>query len=103
MIIHTLQEHSDILLNPFHIQKMGQKMGFFGAFSRNQQPDTQTEKSNVDFIIELEPNTSDFFKNNHHLRTYLSQLFSRKSDLAYYKYLKPYAREEILSEVDPIV
>ena len=94
-IIQTLKAHSYELRQHYHIQKMG----LFGSFSRNQQ----TEESDIDFIIELDANTKDIFETKQQLRRYLNGLFYRNIDLAHYKYLKPYARQEILSEVEPIV
>jgi predicted nucleotidyltransferase len=94
-IVRTLQAESDRLKREFHIQKLG----LFGSFSRNQQ----TEKSDIDFIIELEPGVDNIFETKQHLREYLTKLFSRNIDLAHYKYLKPYAKKEVLGEVEPIV
>lgn len=94
-IIKTLRANSQQLRQDFHIQKMG----LFGSFSRNEQ----TEDSDIDFIIELDADTPDIFETKQQLSSYLTKLFYRHIDLAHYKYLKPYAKQEILNEVEQIV
>jgi len=94
-IINQLQKDKLKLSKEFHISKMG----LFGSFATNKQ----TPNSDIDFIIELDPNTKDIFKTKQDLRHYLKSQFHRSIDLAHYKYLKPYARKHILNEVEPIV
>ncbi len=94
-IVRTLQENSKTLRDQFSIEKMG----LFGSFSRGQE----TPQSDIDFIIELNPNTEDIYETKQALRKYLKRIFHRKIELAHYKYLKSYARDQILSGVVPIV
>lgn len=94
-IVQTLQLQTDLLRQKYHVQKMG----LIGSFSRGQQ----TAKSDIDFIIELDATTSNIFETKAKLRKYLKQIFHRNIDLAHYQYLKPFAKETILKDVQPIV
>lgn len=94
-IITTLKNQSALLKSRFHVQEMG----LFGSFSTG----TQTSESDIDFIITLDDNTEDIFLTKKALRHYLQELFGKPVDLADYAYLKPYAREFILREVERIV
>ena len=94
-IIKTLQDNREKLKKIYHIRRMG----LIGSFSRNEQ----TEKSDIDFVIELDSDTVDIYETKKKLRDYLSHLFLRQVDLASYKYLKPFIKQKILNEAETIV
>ncbi|MCF6093281.1 nucleotidyltransferase family protein [Microaerobacter geothermalis] len=67
-------------------------MGVFGSYARNEQ----TDNSDIDILVEFSrPVGFEFFD----LKDYLESLFNKPIDLVTVKALKPYIKEEILSEV----
>ena len=68
-------------------------MGLFGSFVRGEQ----THKSDIDILIELEKGTENIHELKKDLSRFLAHSFGRPVDIARGKYLKPYARDEILS------
>ena len=90
MIVAFIRQNREYLETHFHIMKIG----LFGSFARgDQKPD-----SDIDLIVEFEDNTPDLFDLKAELREYFGHRFHREVDVAREKYLKPYARDEILSE-----
>ncbi len=74
----------------FHIKKIA----IFGSFARNEQ----TDKSDIDLLIELEDNTLDIHEKKEELREYFRNKFNRNIDIAREKYLKSYVKHQILQE-----
>jgi uncharacterized protein len=91
-IIGFLNENRNLLRERFSVTKIG----LFGSFARNEQK----ESSDIDLLIELEDNTPDIHELKEELRAFIGARFHRDVDLAREKFLKPYAREIILSEVE---
>ncbi|NOQ30763.1 MAG: hypothetical protein GQ570_06540 [Helicobacteraceae bacterium] len=89
-ILEFLQNNRKHLLEQYHITKIG----LFGSFARNEQK----ENSDVDLLIELEDGTKNIYDLKNSLRDYLSISFNRSVDIAREKYLKPYAKEQILKD-----
>jgi len=90
-IITFLQEHKDELLLRFHVSSIG----LFGSFSRGEQD----ENSDVDILVDFDENVIDFYTVKTALKEYLTHSFNRSIDLARKKYLKSYAKEQILKDV----
>ncbi len=67
------------------------ELGIFGSFAREEQ----TEKSDVDVIVELERET---FRDYMGLLNFLESIFVRKVDLVMKDTIKPIIRERILRE-----
>ena len=88
-ILAFLQANQTLLKEEYHVSKIG----LFGSFAR----DEATIESDVDIIIELD-NVDNVYDVKSSLREYLSQAFGRSVDLAREKYLKPYAKEQILKD-----
>ena len=88
-ILAFLQANQTLLKEKYHVSKIG----LFGSFAR----DEATIESDVDIIIELD-NVDNVYDVKSSLREYLSQAFGRSVDLAREKYLKPYAKEQILKD-----
>ncbi|MBA9088612.1 hypothetical protein FHR92_005130 [Fontibacillus solani] len=78
---HYLKEH-------FHVEKIG----LFGSFAR----DEQTETSDIDLLVEFSRPVGFEFLD---LKDYLESVFKRPIDLVTPSAIKPYMRDEILSEV----
>lgn len=89
-IINFLQNNRNLLLEKYHVTKIG----LFGSFARNEQK----ENSDVDLLIELEDGTQNIYDLKDSLKQFLSSSFNRNVDIAREKYLKPYAKEQILKD-----
>ncbi len=89
-ILAFLQSNKSYIQEHFYLTKVG----LFGSFAR----DEQTDKSDVDILIEIEKNTKNIHDLKLSLGEYLSKAFGRNVDLAREKYLKPYAKDEILKD-----
>jgi hypothetical protein len=89
-IVSFLQDNRGLLLEKYHVTKIG----LFGSFARNEQK----EDSDVDLLIELEDGTKNVYDLKNSLRQFLSISFERSVDIAREKYLKPYAKEQILKD-----
>jgi predicted nucleotidyltransferase len=89
-ILDFLSENKSELLSKYHLSKIG----LFGSFSREEA----TEKSDVDIIVDFKENVVDVYGIKTALKKYLSETFNRSVDLAREKYLKPYAKKQILED-----
>jgi len=67
------------------------ELGIFGSFAREEQ----TEKSDVDILVNLERET---FRDYMGLLNFLEDLFLRKVDLVMKDTIKPMIRDRILRE-----
>lgn len=90
-IISFLQYNRKLLQEQYHVTKIG----LFGSFARNEQK----EDSDVDILIELEEGTENIYETKNSLKQFLSISFERSVDLAREKYLKSYAKDQILKDV----
>jgi len=89
-ILKFLSENYDQLQSKFNISKIG----LFGSFAK----DEQTKDSDVDIVFDIQANTKNVYELKNALRKFLSQAFGRDVDLAREKYLKPYAKKQILDD-----
>ncbi len=89
-IINFLQNNRKLLLEKYHVTKIG----LFGSFACNEQK----ENSDVDLLIELEDDVQNVYDLKKSLKQFLSSSFNRSVDMAREKYLKPYAKEQILKD-----
>ena len=80
-----------MLNNKYHLKKIG----IFGSFARNEQ----TEKSDIDLLVEYESNTLKLYDVEEDLRNYISTTFNRKVDICTEKWMKPFFKPLILKEV----
>lgn len=71
------------------------KLGLFGSFARNEA----TENSDIDLLIEFEPETENLSEKKAKIKHLVSQHFNRKVDLCREKYIKPYFKSQILKSV----
>ncbi len=67
------------------------ELGIFGSFAR----DEQTEKSDVDILVEMDLRTFDTYMN---LLFFLEDLFGRKVDLVVKDTIKPIIKNRVLRE-----
>ncbi|WP_321778184.1 nucleotidyltransferase family protein [Sulfurimonas sp.] len=95
--MNTRQEILDFLkLNQLYIKKHYSltKIGLFGSFARNEQK----IDSDIDLLIEIEQDAKNIYDLKKSLSKYLTKAFDRNVDIAREKYLKPYAKNEILKD-----
>jgi uncharacterized protein len=87
-ILNFLREKKDELSSEFNVTKVG----LFGSFARNEE----TEYSDIDLIIEFEPNTTHLFDKKIKIKQLIENRFHRNVDLCREKYIKPYFKKHIL-------
>jgi predicted nucleotidyltransferase len=68
------------------------KIGLFGSFAR----DEGTEDSDIDLIVEFEPNTENLLEKKSEIKSLVAERFNREVDLCREKYIKPYFKYQIL-------
>jgi len=90
-IITFLRTNRHLLKAKYNISSIA----LFGSFAR----DEQTKDSDVDLLVEFEPNTSNIFDNKIQLKAFLGSHFNRDVDLCREKYIKPYARNYLEKEI----
>jgi len=88
-LIETLRANRNVLTDEYCVKSIG----IFGSYAFNKQ----TEDSDIDFLVEFSKPDIDIFEAKYRLRTYLQTLFHKDVDITRSKYLKPFARTEILS------
>lgn len=85
-IFNLLEKHRE------EIKAFGvRELGIFGSFARGEQ----TEKSDVDVLVEMDLRTFDAYMN---LLFFLEDLFGRKVDLVVKETIKPLIRNRVLRE-----
>ena len=90
-ILNFIKTNNKYLYSNYNISKIG----LIGSFARDEQNDN----SDIDFLIEFKPGTQDIFNLKQNLKQYLKSNFNRNIDICREKYLKPYVKDYILSEV----
>ena len=90
-LISFLQIYKSLLRERYAVKKIA----IFDSFACNEQ----NEKSDIDLLIELQDDVASVYDTKEKLREYLSHSFDRSVDLVREKYLKPYAKEQILKEL----
>lgn len=68
------------------------KIGLFGSFAR----DEGTENSDIDLIVEFEPNTENLSEKKSKLRDLIFEKFGKEVDICREKYVKPYFKSQII-------
>jgi len=89
-ILNYLAKNKGMFLKQFNIIKIG----IFGSFARNEQ----TEKSDIDIIIEMPRGTDDIFEKKQLLKEMLKNNFHREIDICRERAIKPLFREMILKD-----
>lgn len=87
-ILSFLKENKKFLFSECRLVKIG----IFGSFSKNES----NENSDIDLIIEFEPNTDNLSEKKSKIRNLVAKKFNRDVDLCREKYIKPYFRNQIL-------
>jgi len=87
----TLRQHLPEVQQKYHVRQLG----IFGSFVRSEQTDT----SDVDVLVEFDPDARFGLLTFCQLENDLSELLQRKVDLVMKDGLKPRIGERILQEV----
>lgn len=87
-ILSFLREREDELFSEYQLVKIG----LFGSFARNEE----TEDSDIDLIVEFQPNTENLSEKKSKIKSLVSKRFDREVDLCREKYIKPYFKSQIL-------
>jgi len=89
-IICFLKENKPYLREHFHCNEIG----LFGSYARNEQ----TEKSDIDILVEFEPNTQNLYDIEQKLREYLKKHLKREIDICSKKWIKPIFKPLVLKD-----
>jgi len=87
-ILDFLREKKHQFFSDFRLVKIG----LFGSFARNEAH----HESDIDIIIEFEPNTENLYEKKIQIKQILSEKFEREVDLCREKYIKSYFKSQIL-------
>jgi len=89
-ILSFLKANKAYLHEHFYVQQIG----IFGSFARNEA----SEKSDIDFLVEIDAPSGVYRKTKEALRDYLKKTFGREVDLANPESLKPHFKDRILKQ-----
>lgn len=90
-ILSYLEANKERLMREYHLTKIG----LFGSFSREDH----NEASDIDLVVEFEPETQDLYFLKQNLRKEIQQKFKRPVDICRLKYIKPIFRSQIHQDV----
>ncbi len=90
-IINYLRENKRFLFSEYHLTKIG----LFGSFATGED----SENSDIDLLVEFEPNTEDLLEKKNQIRTMIKRRFNVEVDICREKYVKPYFKSQILKSV----
>ncbi|MCB8964813.1 MAG: nucleotidyltransferase family protein [Bacteroidales bacterium] len=89
--LNYLGVNKDRFQKEYHLKRIG----IFGSFARGEQ----TEKSDIDILVEFEDGTDNLFDLKQMLRTEIQSIFRVPVDICREKYIKPFFKDQILREV----
>jgi len=89
-ILQYLKKNKKLFREKYNIIKIG----IFGSYARNEQ----TEKSDIDIIIEMLPDTENIFEKRIELKELIQKKFSKEVDVCHAKAIKPVFKDLIFNE-----
>lgn len=89
-ILEFLRNHRQTLKSDFRIVKLG----LIGSFARGEQ----TEDSDIDLLVEFEPDTDDLFGKKLKLKDLLKNSLHREVGICREKYTKPHIKSYLLRD-----
>ena len=89
-ILNFLRDNKEYLLKHFQLTKVG----IFGSFARGEE----RSDSDIDLLIEREPDAKNIFNSDWDLRELLKKQFNRGVDICEEKYIKSYFKKYILQD-----
>ncbi len=90
-ILTYLSANKSRLQQDYHLTKIG----LFGSIARGENH----ENSDIDIVIEFEPETKDLYSLKTKLKEEIQSQFQTKVDVCRLKYIKPIFRKQIQSEI----
>jgi len=90
-ILNYLRVNKDRLMQEYHLTKLG----LFGSHARHEQH----QGSDIDIVIEFEPDTSDLYSLKLKLKHEIQLQFDKPVDICRLKYIKPIFRNQIQREI----
>ena len=90
-ILSYLKEKKEEFFSDYQLVKLG----LFGSFARGEA----TKDSDIDLIVEFEPNTQNLAEKKLSIKSTLKKQFHREVDVCREKYIKPYFKSQILESV----
>jgi len=90
-ILSYLEANKERLMREYHLTKIG----LFGSISRAEQ----NESSDIDLVVEFEPETQNLYILKKNLRQEIQRIFNRPVDICRLKYIKPIFKSQIVQEV----
>lgn len=90
-ILDYLRINKNRLIQDYHLTQIG----LFGSMARGEQ----TQDSDIDLVIEFEPDTDDLYSLKSKLREEIQSHFNRPVDICRLKYIKPIFKNQIQAEV----
>jgi predicted nucleotidyltransferase len=89
-ILNYLRANKLLFIEKFNISQIG----IFGSYARNEQ----TDRSDIDIIIEMPRGTEDIFEKKQQLRELLKNHFHREIDICRERTIMPLFKEMILKD-----
>ncbi len=90
LVLGFLKNHKKEIQNRYNIVKLG----IFGSFAENKQ----SEKSDIDLLVEFDKNTVDIFEKKQDLKVFIENQLNREVDICTIKYIKPFLKKHILKQ-----
>lgn len=90
-ILNYLSENKQRLLREYNLTTIG----LFGSLARGDY----SENSDIDLLVEFLPNTDNLYEIKSRLKKEIKAVFDRDVDICRLKYLNPFFKKEILSDV----
>ncbi len=91
IILNYLSLNKKRLTQEYHLTKIG----IFGSMARGNSD----KNSDIDIIVEFEPNTLDLYSLKIKLKKEIQEQFKRHVDICRLKYIKPIFKNQIQSEI----
>lgn len=82
-------------LSEWKNQHFVEKIGLFGSFARGEEQ----AYSDIDLLIKFKETAHNLYEVKNQIRESVENKFNKKVDIANEKFLKPFAREQILKEI----
>lgn len=90
-ILNYLSANKERFRKDYHLTRIG----LFGSVARGDND----EESDIDIVVEFEPNTPDLFNIKIKLKKEIQDQFHRHVDICRLKYIKPIFKDQIQSEI----
>jgi len=89
-ILTFIADNKILFREQFHIIRIG----IFGSYARGEQ----SQKSDIDLLIEFEENTQDLYELKMRLKDFFYTNLGIEADICREKYIKPRFKKSILEE-----